>query len=80
MNTENGQIEKHIQEIIKSVEDALDILMNFRRGTKDFERTIGCASGLVDALNILGYRCHIDYDKENGYYLDIESEELINND
>ena len=69
-----------IKEIIESVEDALDILSNFRRGTKDFVRTMGCASGLVEALNILGCRCYIDYDNENRYYLDIESEEFINNE
>lgn len=73
--------ETQIKEIIESVEDALDILSNFRRGTKDFARTMGCASGLVEALNILGCRCHIDVDCDTKeYYLDIESEELINND
>ena len=74
MNADHGQIEKHIQEIVESVEESLDILRNFRRGTKDFERTMGCANGLVEALNILGCRCHIDYDSENYYYLDIEKD------
>ena len=70
-----------IKEIIESVEDALDILSNFRRGTKDFARTMGCASGLVEALNILGCRCHIDVDCDTKeYYFDIESEGSIDND
>jgi len=66
----------HIKEIIESVEESLDILGNFRRGTKDFARTMGWASGLVEALNILGCRCQIDVDCDTKeYYLDIESEE-----
>lgn len=70
-----------IKEIIESVEESLDVLGNFRRGTKGFERAMGCASGLVEALNILGCKCHIDIDYDTKeYYLDIESEELINDD
>lgn len=73
MTTDKGHdIDGCIQEIIESVEESLDLLSNFRRGTKGFERTMGCASGLVEALNILGCRCHIDYDSENYYYLDVE--------
>lgn len=74
MNADHGQIEKHIQEIIESVGDSLDTLRNFRRGTKGFEMVMGCASGLVEALNILGCRFHIDYDSENYYYLDMEKD------
>jgi hypothetical protein len=75
MNADHGQIEKHIQEIVESVEESLDILSNFRRGTKDFARTMGCAIGLVEALNILGCRCQIDVDCDTKeYYLDIESD------
>lgn len=62
MNADHGQIEKHIQEIIESVEESLDLLSNFRRGTKGFEKAMGSAMGLVEALNILGCRCHIDVD------------------
>ncbi len=75
MDADHGQIEKHIQEIIESAEDALDILSNFRRGTKGFERAMGYARGLEEALNILGCRCQIDVDCDTKeYYLDIESD------
>ena len=76
MNADHGQIERHIQEIIESVEESLDVLRNYRRGTKGFERVMGCASGLVEALNILGCKCHIDIDYDTKeYYIDIENEE-----